>query len=69
MNSTERTRAAILGQPYDRQPIYGWVAGNLGNEITEHWGSVAAMEDKYEFDIAHLGSRCYTKQFVVVCQR
>ena len=52
MNSTERVRAASLGQPYDRQPIYGWVAGNLGVEITEHWGSVAALEDKSEFDIA-----------------
>ncbi|MBO5043186.1 MAG: hypothetical protein J6D87_09495 [Clostridia bacterium] len=54
MNSTERVRAAILGLPYDRQPIYGWVAANLTNEITAHWGSVGAFEDKYEFDIAHL---------------
>ena len=69
MNSTERTRAAILGQPYDRQPIYGWLVANLGPEIVARWGSVEAFEDKYEFDIAHLGSRCYTKQFVVVCQR
>ena len=54
MNSTERTRAARLGQPYDRQPIYGWVAANLGAEIAEKWGSVEAFEDKYEFDVAHL---------------
>jgi uroporphyrinogen decarboxylase len=54
MNSTERVKAAILGLPYDRQPIYGWVSENLTREITEHWGSVAAFEDKYEFDIAHL---------------
>ena len=54
MNSTERVRAVIAGKSYDRQPIYGWVAGNLGAEITEHLGSVAAMEDKYEFDIAHI---------------
>ena len=54
MNSTERTRAAILGQHYDRQPIYGWVFENLRTEITEKWGSVEAFEDKYEFDIAHL---------------
>ncbi|MBO5783715.1 MAG: hypothetical protein J6R33_01960 [Clostridia bacterium] len=61
MNSTERVRAAILGQPYDRQPIYGWVYANLSNEITEHWGSVGAFEDKYEFDIAHLfgGPGCF----------
>lgn len=54
MNSTERVRAAILGRPYDRQPIYGWVSANLSNEITAHWGSVGAFEDKYEFDAAHL---------------
>ena len=61
MNSTERVRAAILGRPYDRQPIYGWVSANLGNEITEHWGSVGAFEDQYEFDIAHLfgGPGCF----------
>lgn len=54
MNSTERVRATILGRPTDRQPIYGWVAANLSNEIDRHWGSVAAFEDKYEFDVAHL---------------
>ena len=42
MNSTERVRAVITGKSYDRQPIYGWVAGNLGAEITERWGSPAA---------------------------
>ena len=54
MNSTERVRAAILGQSYDRQPIYGWVSANLGGEIAARWGSVGAFEDKYEFDAAHL---------------
>ncbi len=54
MNSTERVRAAILGQPYDRQPIYGWVFANLSDEINARWGSVGAFEDKYEFDAAHL---------------
>lgn len=66
MNSTERVRAAILGQPYDRQPIYGWVAGNLGREISEKWGSVEAFEDKYEFDLAHLfgGPGCFNEAAV-----
>jgi uroporphyrinogen decarboxylase len=66
MNSTERVRAAILGQPYDRQPIYGWVSANLGNEITEHWGSVGAFEDKYEFDVAHLfgGPGCFNGEVI-----
>ena len=54
MNSFERVRRTILGQPVDRQPIYGWVSANLENEITAHWGSVAAFEDHYEFDIAHI---------------
>ena len=54
MNSTERVRAAILGQSYDRQPIYGWVSANLGGEIAARWGSVEAFEDKYEFDAAHI---------------
>ena len=54
MNSTERVRAAILGQPYDRQPIYGWVSMNLAEQISARWGSVEAFEDKYEFDAAHI---------------
>ena len=54
MDSTERVRNTILGKPTDRQPIYGWVAANLGNELTQAYGSVAAFEDKYEFDMAHL---------------
>ena len=54
MNSRERVCRTILGQSVDRQPIYGWVSANLEKEITEHWGSVAAFEDHYEFDIAHI---------------
>lgn len=54
MNSTERVRRTILGQETDRQPIYGWVSANLSDEITAAYGSVAAFEDKYEFDAAHL---------------
>ena len=54
MDSTERVRRAILGQPVDRQPIYGWVSANLSDELTAAYGSVAAFEDKYEFDMSHL---------------
>ena len=43
MNSTERVKRTILGQPTDRQPIYGWVAANLSNEINQRWGSVTAF--------------------------
>ena len=54
MNSTERVRNVILGKPVDRQPIYGWVFANLEEKINEKWGSVAAFEDQYEFDMAHI---------------
>ena len=66
MNSTQRVMAAIKGKDYDRQPIYGWVSGNLGEEITQRWGSVAAFEDKYEYDIAHLfgGPYCFNEEII-----
>ncbi|MBO5076095.1 MAG: hypothetical protein J5584_00670 [Clostridia bacterium] len=65
MDSTERVRNTILGKPTDRQPIYGWVAANLSNELTQAYGSVAAFEDKYEFDMAHLfGGPGYFKEEV-----
>ena len=54
MNGTERVRNAILGKGVDRQPISGWVDANLRAEITQRWGSVAAFEDHYEFDAAHI---------------
>lgn len=54
MTGTERVTKTILGEPTDRQPIYGWVSANLGAEITDRFGSVEAFEDKYEFDIAHI---------------
>ena len=54
MNSTERVRAIIRGEEFDRQAIYGWVSANLSQEICARWGSVENFEDKYEFDAAHL---------------
>jgi uroporphyrinogen decarboxylase len=54
MNSTERVRNTILGKPTDRQPIYGWVSANLTNQLNDAYGSVAAFEDKYEFDASHI---------------
>ena len=66
MNGTERVRAVITGKSYDRQPIYGWVWGNLQQEINEYWGSVPAFEDKYEVDIAHLfgGPYCFDEAVI-----
>ena len=54
MNSTERVARTIRGQETDRTPIYGWVAANLSGPISAAYGSVAAFEDKYEYDMAHL---------------
>ncbi len=54
MNSTERVKRAITGQAVDRTPMYGWLSANLTDELTQACGSVAAFEDKYEFDAAHI---------------
>ncbi|MCK5862619.1 MAG: hypothetical protein KAH38_09045 [Candidatus Hydrogenedentes bacterium] len=54
MNSRERVIATIKHQQPDRIPVYSWIAENLSMPITKHFGSVAAFEDKYEFDFAHL---------------
>ncbi|MBQ3518347.1 MAG: hypothetical protein IJA31_03380 [Clostridia bacterium] len=54
MNGIERISRTICGQSVDRQPIYGWVSENLSREISEVFGSVAAFEDRYEFDVAHI---------------
>ncbi len=54
MDSTERVRRAILGQPVDRTPIYGWLSANLSEPINRAYGSVTEFEDKYEFDAAHI---------------
>ena len=64
MNSTERVRNTILGKETDRQPIYGWVSANLSDQLTKSYGSVAAFEDKYEFDMAHIfgGPACFREE-------
>ena len=54
MTSRERVAAVINHQQPDRIPIYAWVSANLSEPITERFGSVAALEDHYEFDFAHL---------------
>ncbi|MBQ5355318.1 MAG: hypothetical protein IIU08_05565 [Clostridia bacterium] len=64
MDGTERVRNTILGKATDRQPIYGWLSANLTDELTEAYGSVAAFEDRYEFDMAHIfgGPGAYRKE-------
>lgn len=54
MNARERVIAVIRHEQPDRVPIYGWVSANLSEAIEERFGSVAAFEDHYEFDFAHL---------------
>ncbi|HOX40141.1 MAG TPA: uroporphyrinogen decarboxylase family protein [Candidatus Brocadiia bacterium] len=50
----ERVIEVIRHRKPDHTPIYGWVGANLDKEISAAFGSVAAFEDKYEFDFAHL---------------
>lgn len=54
MTSRERVAAVIRGERPDRIPVYGWVSANLSDPISKAFGSVAAFEDHYEFDYAHL---------------
>lgn len=54
MLSRERVIETINHRKPDRVPVYGWVAANLSDQISKAFGSVAAFEDKYEFDFAHL---------------
>ena len=60
----ERVIKVIRRERPDRIPIYGWVSANLTPPVTEAFGSVAAFEDKYEFDFAHLfgGPGTYTSE-------
>ena len=54
MKSYELVSKTIKGDNNGRTPVYGWVAANLSKEISEKFGSVAAFEDHYEFDAAHI---------------
>ena len=62
MTSRERVLAVIQHRKPDRIPIYGWVSANLDKPIAAAFGSVAAFEDRYEFDYAHLfgGPACFS---------
>ena len=54
MNCRERVVAVIEKRSPDRVPLYMWAFANLEDQITQEFGSVAAFEDKYEFDYAHI---------------
>ena len=50
----ERVIEVIEKREPDRMPIYGWLFADLSQPISERFGSIAAFEDHYEFDFAHL---------------
>ena len=50
----ERVISVIRHEKPDRVPIYAWLFANLSTQIEQAFGSLAALEDKYEFDYAHL---------------
>ena len=54
MTSRERVQCVIDGGKPDRIPVYAWVRANLEEPITKAFGSCDALEDHYEFDLAHL---------------
>ena len=62
----ERVIAVIRHEKPDRVPIYAWLFANLSAPIAQAFGSLAALEDKYEFDYAHLfgGPAPYSAQRV-----
>ena len=62
MISRERVLQVINHGRPDRIPLYAWVFLNLERPLTEKFGSVAAFEDHYEFDVAHLFSDCLPYQ-------
>lgn len=54
MNSKELVIKTIRGENPGRTPVYGWLNANLDELISKEFGSVAAFEDAYEFDMAHI---------------
>ena len=69
MTSKERVIKTIKGEKTDRMPLYGWVFLNLEEEINKEFGSVAAFEDKYEFDATHILVGVPTPYPAEECQR
>ncbi len=54
MTSKELVIKTMRGENPGKTPVYGWVAANLSQQITDEFGSVANFEDKYNFDMAHI---------------
>jgi len=66
MTSVERVTCALRGLETDRTPIYGWLNANMTAPISKKYGSVAAFEDKYLFDAAHIfgGPDPYNNEYI-----
>ncbi len=55
MTSRELVAKTIRGENTTGiTPVYGWVFANLEAQLSEKFGSVAAFEDHYKFDMAHI---------------
>ena len=54
MTSRELVIQTIRGENPGRTPVYGWVEANLREPISAKYGSVAAFEDHYGYDLAHI---------------
>jgi len=56
MDSCELVLKTINGENKTRTPVYAWVSENPGiaGAIQKKFGSIAAFEDHYEFDMAHI---------------
>ena len=66
LTGRERVTRLLKGEPIDRQPLYAWATHNLKEEVIAHWGSIEALEDKYEFDMAHIfgGPSVFNKELL-----
>lgn len=61
MTGKERVRKVINREKPDRIPIYAWVNNaDFCPKIIGKYGSIAAFDDKYEFDLNHLFPPCVT---------
>ena len=54
MLSRDRVIQVLRHETPDRIPVYAWVKFNMTPQIEQVFGSVAAFEDRYEFDFAHI---------------
>jgi len=54
MKPCEVVAKTIKGEKSLYTPLYAWIWENVNDKIERAYGSMAAFEDKYEFDMAHI---------------